>query len=334
MANVNVDAVTKMQKDLDYYLSLDYPIECYMGEHEVGDAYLAQFLDFDVKGSSEDYYEAIEIAKEYLEIHIKKELELGRELPNPGEGIRFMEHREALQAYRSKDYQRAISLWQEEVKHKNDQAMTNLGLMYLKGEGVTKDFKVAREWFEKASEYGNDSANYNLALMYQTKLGVEEDEDAAVDYFRRAVMKNHQGANFRLGLVLLKDRTDNDRVKEGFECMLNAAKTGHPMAIAQMGGVDKEPNSACEKNKLFRSYDKAKQLEIIDDAIERYIRPILIKDGGNIMVLDYINEPEIEIRLAYQGNCAGCSMASTSTYTIINDTLSQVIDEDIRLYII
>lgn len=245
-----------------------------------------------------------------------------------------MKHREALQAYRNKDYERAISLWTEEVEHKNDQAMTNLGLMYLKGEGVTKDFTQAREWFERASEYGNDSANYNLALMYQTKLGVEEDEDIAVDYFRRAVRKNHQGANFRLGILLLKDRTDNEKVKEGFECMLNAAKTGHPMAMAQMGGVEKEPNSACEKNNLFRSYTKEKQLEVVDDAIERYIRPILIKDGGNITILDYINEPNIEIRLAYQGNCAGCSMASTSTYSIISDTLSKVIDEDIRIYVI
>ena len=29
-----------MKKDLDYYLSLNYPIESYFGEHEIGDAYL------------------------------------------------------------------------------------------------------------------------------------------------------------------------------------------------------------------------------------------------------------------------------------------------------
>ena len=245
-----------------------------------------------------------------------------------------MEHQEALKAYREKDFEKAMNLWMEEVKQKNDQAMTNIGLMYLKGEGVDKDFIQARKWFEKASEYGNDSANYNLALMYQTKLGVDEDQDAAVDYFRRAVVKNHQGANFRLGLLLLKDRSDSERVKEGFECMLNAAKSGHPMALAQMGGVDKEPNRSCEPNKLFRSYSKDKKIETVEDAIDRYIRPILLKDGGDITLLDYIDEPEIEIRLAYQGNCAGCSMASTSTYGIIMDTLSQVIDENIRLYVI
>ncbi len=323
-----------MEKDLNYYLSLNYPLEVYGGEHEIGDAYLAQYLDFDIKGASEDYDEAIDIAREYLEKHIKKQLELGKELPNPGEGMRFMEHRAALQAYKARDFETALNIWEKEADLKNDQAMANIGLMYLKGEGVDKDFTKAKEWFEKASLYDNDSANYNLALMYQSKIGVEEDMDKAIEYFRRAVKKDHQSANFRLGLLLLKDRTDEQIVREGFSCMLNAAKSGHPMALAQMGGVDKEPNKACEPNKLFRNKPYEEQMELLQDAINRYIRPILVKDGGDIMILDFITEPEIEIRLAYQGACAGCSLGATSTYDLIKNTLSQVIDENIRIYII
>ena len=323
-----------MSKDLEYYMGLNYPIEVYPGEHEVGDAYLAIFTDFDIKGASEDPEEAIEIAWEYLEKHIKKQLELGRELPNPGEGIRFMSHREALKAYRGKDYDTALSIWNKEAELKNDQAMANLGLMYLKGEGVTKDFEIAKEWFQKGSEYGNDSAHYNLALMYQGAIGIPEDVDQAIVHFREAVKKNHQGANFRLGLLLLKDRTDKELVAEGFECMLNAAKTGHPMAMAQMGGVDKPANKECEINKEFRAKSTEAQLEIIEDAIERYIRPILVKDGGDMMILDYVNDPDIEIRLAYQGACAGCSLGATSTYDLIRGTLSQVIDDNIQIFII
>ncbi len=43
-----------MKKDLDCYLSLDYPIESYFGENEIGDAYLVQDIDFVIKVSSED----------------------------------------------------------------------------------------------------------------------------------------------------------------------------------------------------------------------------------------------------------------------------------------
>lgn len=315
-------------------MSLNYPIECFGGEHEIGDAYLAVYTDFDIKASCEDPEEAKALAKEYLREHIAKAIEKGEDLPNPGEGMRFMEHRKALSAYRAKDYATALAIWEEEAKYKNDQAMTNLGLMYLKGEGITKDYAQARKWFEKASCYDNASANYNLAQMYQSRIGVEEDIDRAINYFRRAAKHNHQLANFRLGLLLLKDRTQEEQVKEGFNAMLRAAQLGHAMAKIQMGGVDRAINRAAKPNQLFRNKSYAGQLEVVNDAIDRYIRPILLKDGGNIMVIDYLAEPEIEIRLAYQGSCAGCSLAATSTYDLICNTLMQVIDENIRVYVI
>lgn len=322
-----------MKKDLDYYLSLNYPLEVYSGENEIGDAFLVEYVDFDIKASSEDYEEAVLLAKEYLKKHLEKQLELNNPIPNPNEGTRFMEHRAALDAYKNKDFKKAHDIWIEEAKLKNDQAMANLGLMYLKGEGVEKDYTKAKEWFEQASAYDNDSANFNLALMYQTKIGVEEDITKAIDYFRRAVAKNHVQAAFRLALIQLKDRTDLHGVKEGFDCMLKAAKAGHVMATVQLTGVDK-PLEDGELNRNFRAKSLEDQLEILNDALERFIRPILKKDGGNIILLDYLNEPEIELRLAYQGACVGCSIASTGTYEMIKSTIEQVIDKRVRIYVL
>ena len=269
-----------MEKDLDYYLSLEYPFECYSGEHEVGDAFLVQYLDFDIKAASEDYEEAVELAQGYLKEHIKKQLSLGKPLPKPYEGTRFMEHRTALEAYKNKDYETAFKIWSEEVNFKNDQAMANLGLMYLKGEGVAKDFTKAKEWFEKASAYDNDSANFNLALMYQTKIGVEENIPKAIEYFRKAVQKDHTQAAFRLGLILLKDRTNLDSIKEGFDCMIKAASSGHVMAKVQLTGSDKALDLDGELNQFFRSKDLENQLEIVNDALERYIRTHFEKKWG------------------------------------------------------
>lgn len=240
----------------------------------------------------------------------------------------------ALKAYRAKDYNTALGIWERLALQNDDQAITNLGLMYLKGEGVAKDFQKAKEYFMQGAELDNDSANYNLALMYQSAIGVEEDIEKALFYFRRATAKNHQNANFRLGLLLLKDRTNLETVKEGFECMLNAALDGHPVAVTQMGGVDKPINDTCELNLKFRTKSYDEQMALVDDALTRYIKPILTKDGGDITVLEYKNEPNIELRLAYLGNCAGCSLGATSTYELIKTTLSQVIDENIRIYII
>lgn len=323
-----------MGKNLRYYASLEYPFECYSGENELGDAFLVEFLDFDIKAASEDYDEAVELAYKYLIEHINKELEKGRELPQPGEGRNFMKHKEALAAYKQRDYNTAYSIWQEEAKLKNDRAMANLGIMYLKGEGVEKDYTKAKEWFDEASKYDNDSANFNLALMYQTRIGVEEDLEKAIDYFRRAVSKNHTQAAFRLALILLQDRQNIEAVKEGFDCMLVAAKNGHAMANVQLTGIDKPLLETRELNSDFRAQTKEKQLEIINDALDRFIRPILLKDGGNIILIDYLNEPEIEIRLAYQGACVGCSIASTGTYSMIADTMQKIIDQRVRIFIL
>lgn len=245
-----------------------------------------------------------------------------------------MNHRSALEAYKNQDFEKAYSIWIEEAKLKNDQAMANLGLMYLKGQGVPKDFIIAKDWFEKASAYDNDSANFNLALMYQTKIGVEEDIPKAIDYFRRAVRKNHTQAAFRLALVLLQDRQNLDGVKEGFDCMLKAAKSGHAMANIQLTGIDKKFNETSPLNDDFRVQNLEKQLEIINDTLDRFVRPILLKDGGNIVLIDYKNEPEIELRLAYQGACVGCSIASSGTYEMIRGTMEKVIDENIRIFIL
>ena len=115
--------------------------------------------------------------------------------------------------------------------------------------------------------------------------------------------------------------------------MLKAAKAGHVMATVQLTGVDK-PLEDGELNRNFRNKGLEDQLEILNDALERFIRPILKKDGGNIILIDYLNEPEIELRLAYQGNCVGCSIASTGTYEMIRNTIEQIIDKKVRIYVL
>ncbi|RXJ99670.1 hypothetical protein CRU98_06490 [Arcobacter sp. CECT 8986] len=245
-----------------------------------------------------------------------------------------MKHQEALKAYKNKDFQTALNIWQEESENKNHQAMANIGLMYLKGEGVSKDYSQAKLWFEKSSSYDNASANFNLALMYQTKIGVEEDLQKAKEYFRKAVQKDHTQAAFRLALILLQNRKNIDDVKEGFECMIKAAKDGHSLAKIQLSHDEKQKKENIALNEDFRKLNKEKQLEIIEDSLNRYIKPILLKDGGDVLLVDYINNPELELRLAYQGACVGCSIASTGTYSMICDVISKVIDENVKVFIL
>lgn len=245
-----------------------------------------------------------------------------------------MGHLEGLKAYKAKEYEKALELWSVEAENENDQAMTNIALMYLKGEGVAKDYKKALEWFEKALKYENISAYYNVGLMYQNGIGQERDIEKATEFLTIASEANHAGANFRLAILLLRDRSDLESVKKGFECMINSAKSSYPLAKAQISGIDIEPNKNCEKNETFRALSKQEQEKSVMQILEKHIKPTLQKDGGDIVLVEYKNDEIVEIKLIFQGACAGCSLASSSTYQFIRETLSKNIDEYIKVYIL
>ena len=54
-------------------------------------------------------------------------------------------------------------------------AQLNLGLMYDKGEGVSRDAVQAVAWYRKAAEQGHASAQSNLGAMYARGEGVPKD---------------------------------------------------------------------------------------------------------------------------------------------------------------
>ncbi len=241
---------------------------------------------------------------------------------------------QALTFYKQKKYEKAFLLWKEEALSGNDQAMVNIGLLYLKGEGVTQDPHLSRVWFKQAMHHDNPSAYYNIALMYQNSIGVKKDDVLALDYFRSAASKGHVGANFRLALMLLDNKDSIDLLREGFEYLLYAAKKGHLMATAKIGGIGRNVKLPKEQqNTIFRSRPKEIQRTMIQEAIDQYIKPMLLKDGGDILLLNIKETLDIEIHLLYSGNCSGCSLSTTGTFEMIRNILTNLIDESIEIYV-
>ena len=66
-------------------------------------------------------------------------------------------------------------------------AQTELGEMYLHGNGVKADYKKSMEWSKKASEKGSYRAMTNIGILYLDGLGVEKDYKKAFDSFRNNV---------------------------------------------------------------------------------------------------------------------------------------------------
>lgn len=89
-----------------------------------------------------------------------------------------------------KDYKKALQWFEKAVASPTveprviGEAMTEIALMYTRGQGVPQDNAIAYEWYVKAYEHGNGIAACNLGRAYLQ--GVPPDYDAALLWFRRA----------------------------------------------------------------------------------------------------------------------------------------------------
>jgi TPR repeat protein len=65
-------------------------------------------------------------------------------------------------------------------------ALNEIGVMYLKGNAVTRNAKIAHDWFEKAAAQGSTEAEYNLGLLFQAGYTGQPDYIQAMDHFQTA----------------------------------------------------------------------------------------------------------------------------------------------------
>jgi TPR repeat protein len=65
-------------------------------------------------------------------------------------------------------------------------ALNEIGLMYLKGNAVTRNAKIAHDWFQKAAAVGSTEAEYNLGLLFQAGYTGQPDYIQAIDHFQTA----------------------------------------------------------------------------------------------------------------------------------------------------
>jgi NifU-like protein len=66
----------------------------------------------------------------------------------------------------------------------------------------------------------------------------------------------------------------------------------------------------------------------VEKAVDEYVRPMLVKDGGNVEIVD-IKDHLIYCRLA--GACAGCPSANQTLKMMIEKTLKEMVDQRIRV---
>jgi uncharacterized protein len=155
--------------------------------------------------------------------------------------------------------QRGVEYFEKAANAGHLRAQINLGILYLRGQGVTRDLVQARAWLEKAAATDDPSALYALGrAMEDHDDKVMADSVRAADLYRRAAAKGHALAALRYGLALV-DGLGVKRDPNGAQTwLLQANDSGVPEAALALGDLSARTPA---------SRDKAANEKIVERAV-------------------------------------------------------------------
>ena len=89
--------------------------------------------------------------------------------------------------------------WYRRASHAGDlEALTNLGIMYLNGDGVAQNFVEAVSAFRSAAQQQYPTGYFLMGHVYHNGLGVDQDLNQATTWYQRAAEEGHEQAQQRL----------------------------------------------------------------------------------------------------------------------------------------
>lgn len=112
----------------------------------------------------------------------------------------------------------------------------NVGLMYEKGIGTTKNEKEAVLWYNKAAEQGNPGAQYNLGVLYENGIGTPIDFAKANKWYRKAAVQDDGFAIGNLGMLYIRGQGVKENKIAGMALLLLST------------AIDQSPENNARKN--------------------------------------------------------------------------------------
>ena len=92
----------------------------------------------------------------------------------------------AAKAYEAGDYQKAYKYNKLACDNGEYGGCTNLGLLYVNGQGVEQNYKEAFKYFKLACDNGEYKGCGNLGVLYENGQGVRQSYSTAKEYYGKA----------------------------------------------------------------------------------------------------------------------------------------------------
>ena len=112
----------------------------------------------------------------------------------------------------------------------NVEAMQALGMMYQRGKGVVKNEDKAAKWLASASGHGDSSA-----AKKRGDLLIDSDPKAALEAYESAARAGDASAAYAAAIMYVESIAIRPNEARSVELMHQAAKAGHPAAMADYG---------------------------------------------------------------------------------------------------
>ncbi|HUI73278.1 MAG TPA: iron-sulfur cluster assembly scaffold protein [Spirochaetia bacterium] len=96
--------------------------------------------------------------------------------------------------------------------------------------------------------------------------------------------------------------------------------------------MEREAATTAREPKSFASLGLIQKHRAVEKVLDEKVRPALIKDGGNLEVVDMKSQgSDTEVYVRYMGACKGCPSAQMGTLEFIEDFLKKELDPNIRV---
>lgn len=110
-------------------------------------------------------------------------------------------------------YKKAFELFTDAYNFGENEAIINIGLCYLQGNGVKEDKKEAVKCFKTAAEkYSSGVAYHNLGICYENGFGVRKDYKKAIEMYGKAVENGEKAGLEGIKNVYLKMGKDKSKL--------------------------------------------------------------------------------------------------------------------------
>jgi len=151
-------------------------------------------------------------------------------------------------------------IWNQQFEKKNIRAVAgdlkaqyDVGNMYLKGQGVTRDAKEAFQWFKKAADKNYSRAQYKLGYLYHRGEGTAKNNDQAFKWVSKSAGQGYKPAMYYLGKLYAAGDGVKENTQRALKWHNKAYSAGYNPAKREIDRL--ESKLALEEKKREERFD-------------------------------------------------------------------------------